>query len=142
MRGSKSQIRVFEKNKTTRKLILRSIALYNICALAVYLMNKEKNILVYLVRSIPEALAVYYLYRISTPVISHDGKTTTLVSPGTSLNGKGHVSVAFDFLFISMVVKLLLLYSSKSWLLYVFFVISCCYEFLYKPFAALKTNTK
>ncbi|UYI27223.1 SRP-independent targeting protein 2 [Encephalitozoon cuniculi] len=142
MRGSKAQIRIFEENKITRRLLLRSIILYNVCTLVVYMVNKERSILVYLVRSIPEALAAYYLYRVSTPTIVSDGKATTLANPGTPLSGKGHVSVVFDFLFISMLVKLLLLYSSRSWLLYLFFVASCCYEFLYKPFAVLKTNTK
>ncbi|KAG5859148.1 srp-independent targeting protein [Encephalitozoon hellem] len=142
MRGSKAQIRVFEENRVTRRLLLRSMVLYNVCTLVVYFINKERSMLVYLARSVPEALAVYYLYRISTPVIALNGGTKTLVSPGAALNGKGHVSVAFDFLFISMLVKLMLLYSGKSWLLYLFFVISCCYEFLYKPLTALKKSTK
>lgn len=142
MRGSKAQIRVLEENRVTRKLVLRSMVLYNVCAAVIYLVNKERSIVLYLLRSIPEALAVYYLYRISTPKISSDGKTTTLVDAGAALSGKGHVSVAFDLLFISMVVKLLLLYSGRAWMLYIFFAASCCYELAYKPFAALKTSTK
>ncbi|AFN83311.1 hypothetical protein EROM_070600 [Encephalitozoon romaleae SJ-2008] len=142
MRGSKAQMRVFEENRVTRRLLLRSMILYNVCTLAMYLVNKERSISTYLVRSIPEALAIYYLYRISAPTITSEGNTTTLVNPGAALSGKGHVSVAFDLLFISMLVKLLLLYSRKSWLLYLFFVISCCYELLYKPFSALKPKIK
>lgn len=142
MRGRKAQIRILEENRVTRRLLLRSMILYNVCTLAMYLVNKERSISMYLIRSIPEALGIYYLYRISAPTITSDGNTTTLVSPGASLSGKGHVTVAFDFLFISMLVKFLLLYSRKSWLLYLFFVISCCYEFLYKPFTALKIKIK
>lgn len=142
MRGSKAQIRIFEENKISRKLLLRSIILYNICALIIYLVNREFNILIYLLRSVPEASGVYYLYKISTPVISSDGKTTTLVNPGTQLSGKGHVTIVFDFLFVSMLVKLLLLFSSKFWLMYILVIVSCCYEFVYKPFVALRSRRK
>lgn len=142
MRGSKAQIRIFEENKVTRKLLVRSVVLYNICAGIIYLINKETNVVVYVLRSVPELAAVYYLYRISTPVVSLEGGASTLVTAGVSLNSRGHVSVAFDLLFVSMLAKLLFLYSGKSWLLYSLVLVSCGYEFVYRPFATLKKNKK
>lgn len=142
MRGSKAQIRIFEENKVARRLLVRSIVLYNVCTGIIYLINKEFSVWRYLFRSVPEACAVYYLYRISTPVVVSEGSTRTLVSPGVSLNSKGHVSIAFDLLFVSMLVKILSIYSSKFWLMYFFVMLSCGYEFFYKPFATLKKSAK
>ncbi|KAH9411154.1 putative SRP-independent targeting protein 2 [Ordospora pajunii] len=138
MRGSKAQIRIFEENAITRKLLLRSVGLYNVCMVIMYLLKGEMRPVLYLLRSIPEGAAIYYLYRISTPGICSEGKTQTLVSSGEALSSKGHVSVAFDFLFVSMLVKFLLLYTNKAWGLYTITVVSCCYEFVYKPFKTLR----
>lgn len=142
MRGSKAQIRIFEENRITRRLLVRSMILYNVCAVIIYLINKEISLFKYLVRSVPEVSAVYYLFKISAPVITFDGKVKTLVSPGTSLNSKGHVSIVFDFLFVSMLIKLLCLYSDRSWFLYAFVIFSTGYEFVYKPFMAFRKNGK
>ena len=140
MRGSKAHIRILEENAITRKLLFRSVALYNVCMIVMYLLKGEIRPVMYLLRSVPEGAAIYYLYRISTPVICSEGKTQTLVSSGTALSGKGHVSVAFDFLFVSMLVKFLLLYTNKALGLYAITLVSCCYEFVYKPFKTLKPH--
>jgi hypothetical protein len=140
MRGSKLKLQVYEENKATRRLLYQSMALYNVCAATIYYLNGKATIVSFILRSVPEAIALYFLVSLSRPVVTTEDSVMTLVDPGRPLSGKGVVAVAFDFLFMSMVVKLLTLYSARFWLLFFLVALSAGYELLYKPLSSIKRN--
>lgn len=82
-----------------------------------------------LMRTVPEALVVFFLYRISRPVYAKDNGRR-LEDGGSSLDGGGVASLCFDFLYLSWAIKILSVRTSWAYLLYLVMILSTLYEFI------------
>lgn len=136
MRGSEQLKNILKSNNAIKSSLCKSIALYSLCSLAIYL-YRGIPITRLCLFSIPEIVALALLYRMSQPVFVDENGSAKLVAV-TSLSGSGVISFLFDVLFWSMLGKILVAFSWKWAVLYLGILVSFLSEFIYKPYKKLK----
>lgn len=78
----------------------------------------------YLFRTLPELLAFYFLYATSRP--------KNRISHGTDLKSRGVISLVFDFMYLSVMIRFLAFYSKLAYVLYLLVVVCGWYEFIHR----------
>lgn len=134
MRGSNQSKAIYECNKHIIKAMLYAEGLYNMLALVFYSYNGCYNYVKFGLLSIPEAICVMMLLKISKPTIRKEENTVSLVDPGADLSGKGVPSILFDALVVCMLTKILGVFSYLFLFAYLIIPFSVGYEFIYKPY--------
>lgn len=114
---SKSSIKKTAKqNKETMKILFVGEVLSTL--FFIFLIFLKSKSVFQLIKSFPELLAIYLLYKWSQPRFDAQKK---LISAGTALNSRGVVLVCFDFVYFSWIIKILSLFSNLWYLGYVLF---------------------
>lgn len=142
MRGSESNKATYNSNQQLKKSLLISYLIFNILMGVIYIYNGNFNYMLFIYTTLPEVLSLFFIWKISKPVIKKENNIETLVSPGVALSSKGLPSMLFDVLFVSMVTKIGVLWTYKLFTLYAFIPIILGYELLYKPYCQLRDMAK
>lgn len=85
------------------------------------------NIRTFIVKSVPELLMFFYIFKISRPKY-----TTGKLSSGYDLSSRGLISLCFYFLYLSIFIKFVAFWSSFAYFLYFILFISAIYEFYWR----------
>lgn len=121
-----------KKTVARNKIVLRNLLIGEAVAFSISLLlclAKSASCVRLLLITVPEALIVFVLYRISRPAYAADN-SKRLEDGGSSLDGHGIVSLCFDFLYLSWAIKVLSVWTSWAYLLYLIMILSAFYEFV------------
>lgn len=120
MAGSALKKTVLKNKKILRNFLIQESFFLAIYLLLVYLKNNKVTLL----NLLPELLVVYYIYKLSKPKYINN----KLIDSGVDLDSRGVVAILFDYVYISWVTKMVVLWSSLGYLLYFLFCFGVFYE--------------
>lgn len=112
-------------NNTIMKRTYMIMLVTNILFLAICMLYK--SITLFVTKSVPELLMFLYIYKISRPKYN-DNK----VCSGYDLSSRGLISVCFDFMYLSIFIKFMSLWTNLSYILYFMLIVSLVYEFYWR----------
>lgn len=114
------------------RALLRNLAIGEVATLLVFVFLssvRSTGPWTMLLKTVPEALGVFFLFRVSRPKYAFQNNARRLVDGGTSLDTRGTVSLCFDFVYLSWAVRTLSVFTGWAYLLYLVLPVSVVYEF-------------
>lgn len=121
-----------KKTVARNKVVIRNLFIGEAAAFLFSLLlclAKSASCIRLLLKTTPEALSIFFLYKISQPEYTTDN-SRRLENGGMSLDSGGIVSICFDFLYLSWIIKVLSVWTSWAYMLYLVMILSTLYEFV------------
>lgn len=125
---SKSAKKSLAKNKE----IIIKLFIGELIFMIIFLLNSyifSGGAVVIIMKCLPEILGIALLVIISRPKYEEKDGFKRLKSGGYSLDNRGFISVIFDFVYLSWLIKIFSVFGKSAYFLYLILIFSVIYEF-------------